>query len=53
MTSKINFSDITTERYGLALYELAKENSEIDKIEIEAKNIMELLQKNSDSLGVY
>ena len=48
MTSKINFSDIPTERYGLALYELAKETSEIDKIEMEAKNIMELLQKNSD-----
>ena len=48
MSSKSTFSNSTSKSYAVALYELAKENSEIDKIEIEAKNIMELLQKNSD-----
>ena len=35
MSSKSTFSNSTSRSYALALYELSKENSEIDKIEIE------------------
>ena len=47
MSSK-NFSQSTTERYALALYELAQENSEINKIESEAKSIQELFYQSSE-----
>ena len=38
MSSKKNFSESATKRYALALYELSKENSELDKIEDQSKN---------------
>ena len=47
MSSK-NFSQSTTERYALALYELAQENSEINKIELETKSIQELFYQSSE-----
>ena len=47
MSSK-NFSQSTTERYALALYELAQENSEINKIESETKSIQELFYQSSE-----
>ena len=48
MSSKKNFSQSTTERYALALYELAQENSEIGKIELETKSIQELCYRSSE-----
>ena len=46
MNLKNNFSETTTERYALALYELARENSELDKIEKESKDIKELINQS-------
>ena len=48
MGSKSNFSDITTKRYALALYELSKENSELGRIETESKSIQELFQHSPE-----
>ena len=39
MSSKSTFSNSTSKSYALALYELSKENSELDKIEEEMKSI--------------
>jgi len=46
LSSKGNFSGTTTKRYALALYELGKENSEIDKIEVESRSIQELFHNS-------
>lgn len=43
MSSNHTFSNVAYERYALALYELAKEKSELDKTEIEANNINQLI----------
>ena len=48
MSSKKNFSQSTTERYALALYELAQENSAIEKVELETKSIQELCYRSSE-----
>ena len=48
MGSKSTFSHSTSKSYALALYELSKENSELDKIEIEMKSFLQLLKENSD-----
>ena len=40
MSSNKSFSSETTNRYALALYELAKENSELEVVE---KNVNEVL----------
>ena len=48
MSSKSTFSHSTSKSYALALYELSKENSELDKIEIEMKSFLQLLKENSD-----
>ncbi len=48
MSSKNNFSESATNRYALALYELAQENSELEKIENESLGILELIKKNLD-----
>ena len=48
MSSKSTFSNSTSRSYALALYELSKENSEIDKIETEMKSFQQLLKENSD-----
>ena len=48
MGSKSNFSETTNERYALALYELAKESSDLNKIELEVKNLKNFLEENSD-----
>ena len=48
MSSKSNFSETATKRYALALYELAKENAELDTIEMQSKTIYELLQQSSE-----
>jgi F-type H+-transporting ATPase subunit delta len=48
LSSKSTFSNSTSLSYALALYEIAKENSELDKIEIEMKSLSVLLQESSD-----
>ena len=48
MGSKNDFSGIATERYALALFELGQENSELNKMEIESKNLLNLLKNNLD-----
>jgi len=46
--SKSTFSNSTSKSYALALYELSKENSEIDKVEAEMKSFRQLLDESSD-----
>ena len=48
MSSKSTFSNSTSKSYALALYELAKENSEIDSVENDIKDLNELISKSSD-----
>ena len=48
MSSRSTFSNSTSNSYALALYEICKESSEIDKIENEMKNFQDLLKKSSD-----
>ena len=48
MSSKSTFSNSTSKSYALALYELSKENSELDKIEEEMKSIERLLKESFD-----
>ena len=48
MSSKSTFSNSTSRSYAVALYELSKENHELDNVEEGMKNISELLNKSSD-----
>ena len=48
MSSKSTFSNSTSRSYALALYELSKENSELDKIENEIESLKKLLNDSSD-----
>ena len=48
MSSKPTFSNSASNSYALALYELAKENSDLDQTEQEIKNLNKLLKENSD-----
>ena len=48
MSSKSTFSNSTSKSYALALYELAKESSSLDKVEEEIKNFKTLLKDNSE-----
>ena len=48
MSSKSDISDIGIGRYALALFELGQENSELDKMEIELKNLRDLFKKSSE-----
>ena len=48
MGSKSTFSNSTSNSYAIALYELSKENSELDKIEEEIKGLSNLLNENSN-----
>ena len=48
MSSKSTFSNSTSNSYAVALYELSKENSEIEKVESEMKSLNKLLNENSD-----
>ena len=49
MSSNKSFSSETANRYALALYELAKENSELDTVE---KNVKELLAIDNTSIDL-
>ena len=48
MGSKSTFSNSTSKSYALALYELAKENSELNKVEDEMTGLKALLSESSD-----
>jgi len=48
LSSKSSFSNSTSKSYALALYEISKENSELDKIENEMKSFGQLLQESPD-----
>ena len=48
MSSKSTFSNSTSKSYALALYELSKENAELDKVENEIKSLYQLLKDSSD-----
>ena len=48
MSSKSTFLNSTSKSYALALYELAKENSELNKVEDGMDGIKTLLSKSSD-----
>ena len=48
MSSKSTFSNSTSKSYALALYELAKEKSELNKVEDGMNGIKELLSESSD-----
>ena len=48
MSSKSTFSSSTSKSYALALYELAKENSELNKVEDGMNGIKALLNESSD-----
>ena len=48
MSSKSTFSNSTSKSYALALYELAKENSELNKVEDGINGLKTLLSESSD-----
>ncbi len=48
MSSKSSFLNSTSKSYARALYELAKENSELDKVEDGIKGLKTLLSESSD-----
>ena len=48
MSSKSTFSNSTSKSYALALYELAKENSELNKVEDEMNGLKTLLSESLD-----
>ena len=48
MSSKSSFSNSTSKSYALALYELSKENSELDKAEYGMKSLQGLLNESMD-----
>ena len=48
MSSKSTFSNSTSKSYAIALYELSKETSELDKVENGIRSLNELLSKSSD-----
>ena len=48
MSSKSTFSNSTSNSYASALYELSKENSELDQVEDGMKNLNKLLKESPD-----
>ena len=48
MSSKSTFSNSTANSYALALYELSKDNSELDKVEQNIKDLNKLLNTSFD-----
>ena len=48
MSSNKSFSSETSERYARALYELAKENSELETIEKSIKELLEIYDSSED-----
>ena len=52
MSSKSDFSEIATGRFALALFELGQENSELNRMEIESKNLQDLFKKSSEFISL-
>ncbi len=48
MSSKSTFSNSTSKSYAIALYELSKESSELDRVEDGMKSLKKLLDESSD-----
>ena len=48
MSSESTFSSSTSKSYAIALYELSKENSELDKVETGMKSLSKLLSDSID-----
>ena len=48
MSSKSTFLNSTSKSYAMALYELSKENSQLNQIEDEMKSLSKLLNESSD-----
>jgi len=48
LSSKSTFSNSTSKSYAIALYELSKENTELDKVEDEMKKLNKLLDSSAD-----
>ena len=48
MSSKSTFSNSTSKSYALALYEISKDNSEIDSVEEGIKNLKKILLENNN-----
>lgn len=48
MSKKNTFSELAINRYALALYEVAKEESILEKVEEESTSILELLKINTE-----
>tara|TARA_B100000700_G_scaffold82209_1_gene92540 strand:+ start:3584 stop:4141 length:558 start_codon:yes stop_codon:yes gene_type:complete len=48
LSSKSNFSNSTSKSYALALYELSKESSELEKVEEGVKSINQLMKDSLD-----
>ena len=48
MSSKSTFSNSTSRSYALALYELSKEDSELEKVEESMKALQKLLKESSN-----
>jgi len=48
LSSKSTFSNSTSRSYAIALYELSKENSELDRVENGMRSLNELINKSSD-----
>ena len=48
MSSESTFSNSTSKSYAMALYELSKENSELDKVEEGMKSLNKLLNDSAD-----
>ena len=48
MSSKSTFSGSTSKSYALALYEISKENSELNKVEEEMQNLSKLLNDSQN-----
>ena len=48
MSSKSDFSGIAAGRYALALFELGQESSELNKMELESKNLQDLFKQSPE-----
>ena len=48
MSSKSTFSNSTSNSYAMALYELSKESSELNKVEDGMRGLSNLLNENSE-----
>ena len=48
MNSNKSFSTETSERYALALFELANENSELEKVENNIKELLRIYEINEE-----